>query len=240
MATTSTNSLMQRPMPWPSFNFSCYQVGRQSQQQWLALDDVPHGIICIHSLVDYLFSVVGLGCNMEKMSWVYYLHYVLQQIMLKSPVLAVGILGLHQMLYGSVIHILLLSYLKILSKTSYQVLHQVSFRTNWSSFNYIFIWWVVTATTIPPPAPCIVLYLMIHLWVSQWVWSFGQLHQEENVTFNAYYYLMIHYVGHVVLASESSLHQVWFFIEVQQHNYVFMLGFWRLLQQFTNVLVFYH
>jgi hypothetical protein len=44
---------------------------------------------------------------------------------------------------------------------------------------------------------------------------------------------MIYSVGHVVLASETSLHQVWFFAEVQQHSSVFMLGFWRLLQQLS-------
>jgi hypothetical protein len=150
---------MQRPMPWPSFNFSCYQVGRQSQQQWLAVD-VPHGIICIHSLVDYLSAVVGLDCNKEKMTWVYYLQYVLEQIMLKSPVLAVGDLGLHQLLYGSVIHIPLTLLPKdieqyILSVTASSViqnkLKQFQLYGGWS-----------LPQQWPPPAPCIVLYLMIH------------------------------------------------------------------------------
>jgi hypothetical protein len=35
-ARVLANSLMQRPMTWPSLNFSCYQVARRPQQQWLA------------------------------------------------------------------------------------------------------------------------------------------------------------------------------------------------------------
>uniref|UniRef100_A0A0A9GUP7 Uncharacterized protein n=1 Tax=Arundo donax TaxID=35708 RepID=A0A0A9GUP7_ARUDO len=37
------NGALMRPIPWPSFSFSCCQVGARSNQQWLALAVPIHG-----------------------------------------------------------------------------------------------------------------------------------------------------------------------------------------------------
>jgi hypothetical protein len=42
------------------------------------------------------------------------------------------------------------------------------------------------------------------------------------------------FVGHVVVPSETGLHQVWCFTKVQQQSSTGMLGFWSLLHQLSS------